>query len=70
MLEITQSEALEALQASDPTGRVKYSIVNKIPDRLGRLGIFTVNMWDGEFFESPDVMFERKNGKVKIYSEA
>ncbi|UDL16599.1 hypothetical protein SEA_ATUIN_205 [Arthrobacter phage Atuin] len=68
MLEITQSEALEALKESDPMGRIKYSIVNKTPDMLGKLGVFTVTMWDGDFFEAPDVMFERKNGKVQVYS--
>jgi hypothetical protein len=68
MLDITQGEALEALQESDPMGLLNYSIVNKTPDRLGKLGVFLVTMWDGDFFEANEVLFERRNGKVKVYS--
>jgi hypothetical protein len=71
LLDITQGEALEALNETDPLGRVKYSIVNQTPDKLTeKIGIFFVNMWEGEFFDTSEVMFERKNGKVKVYSEA
>lgn len=69
MLDITQSEALEALKETDPLGRVKYSIVNQTPDKLTeKIGVFFVTMWEGDFFDSSDVMFTRKNGKVKVYS--
>jgi hypothetical protein len=51
-------------------GLLKYSIVNDTADRLGKLGLFTVTMWDGDFFEAYDVLFERKNGKVRVYGGA
>lgn len=44
----------------------RFSIVSG-PDRLGPVAVFGVLAWIGEYVEDRDVMFYRKNGKVKVY---
>lgn len=62
---ITKSEALEALNEVRDE-QENFSIVSG-PDRLGPITVFSVLAWDGEVVEDKDVMFHRKNGKVKVY---
>lgn len=62
---ITKSEAMDALnEVRDEQER--FSIVSG-PDRLGPVAVFGVLAWIGEYVEDRDVMFYRKNGKVKVY---
>lgn len=65
---ITQSEAQEALDAiSDEF--TTFSIQGT-PDRLCNVTVYNVRVWDGEDVNWKDVMFVRKNGKVKVYESA
>lgn len=66
MLEITQSEAQQALDALED-GRTKFSIQGK-PDKLCNVVVYNVRIWDGEDVNWEDVMFIRKNGKVQVYT--
>ena len=63
---ITQGEALEALTQVSYDDRESFSIVGE-PDHLGPVSVFFVRVWNGEEVEFEDVMFYRKNGKVKVY---
>jgi hypothetical protein len=63
---ITQSEAMEALNQVRRDDRERFSIVGE-PDHLGPVTVFFVRVWDGEDVDFEDVMFYRKNGKVKVY---
>jgi hypothetical protein len=63
---ITQSEAQEALDAISD-GHTKFSVQGK-PDRLCNVAVFNVRVWDGEDVDWKDVMFVRKEGKVKVYA--
>lgn len=65
---ITKSEALEALNEVRDE-QEKFSIVGG-PDNLGPVTVFSVLAWDGEAVDDRDVMFYRKNGKVKVYEGA
>lgn len=65
---ITQGEAQEALDAISD-GHTKFSIQGN-PDRLCNVTVFNVRVWDGEDVDWQDVMFVRKNGKVKVYESA
>jgi hypothetical protein len=62
---ITQGEAQSALNEV-ATENTKFSIIGK-PDTLGPLTVFFVRIWEGEDVNFEDVMFHRKNGKVRIY---
>jgi hypothetical protein len=62
---ITQSEAQAALdEISD--GITKLSVQGG-SDRLCSVTVFNVRVWNGEEVDWKDVMFVRKNGKVRIY---
>ena len=63
---ITQSEAMEALNQVSRDDRESFSIVGE-PDHLGPVSVFFVRVWDGEDVDFQDVMFYRKDGKVKVY---
>lgn len=63
---ITQGEALEALNQVSRDDRESFSIVGN-PDHLGPVSVFFVRVWDGEDVDFKDVMFYRKDGKVKVY---
>jgi hypothetical protein len=63
---ITQSEAQEALNQVSRDDREVFSIIGE-PDHLGPVTVFFVRIWDGEAVEFEDVMFHRKDGKVKVY---
>lgn len=63
---ITQGEALEALTQVSHDDRESFSIVGE-PDHLGPVSVFFVRVWDGEDVDFQDVMFYRKDGKVKVY---
>jgi hypothetical protein len=63
---ITQGEALEALKKVSHNDRENFSIVGE-PDHLGPVSVFFVRVWDGEAVDFEDVMFYRKDGKVKVY---
>lgn len=65
MKDITQSEALEAL---NKIGRdtESFSIVGE-PDHLGPVSVFFVRVWDDQDVDWVDVMFYRKDGEVKVY---
>lgn len=62
---ITQGEAQHALNAVS-TEDTKFSIIGK-PDSLGPVTVYFVRVWEGEDVDFKDVMFYRKNGKVKVY---
>lgn len=62
---ITQGEAQAALD-SVSDGFTKFSIQGN-PDRLCNVTVFNVRVWDGEDVDWKDVMFIRKNGRVKVY---
>jgi hypothetical protein len=63
---ITQSEALKALNEA-ATDEQKFSIVGN-PDDLGPVTVYFVRVWEDEDVDFRDVMFHRKNGKVKVYA--
>lgn len=63
---ITQAEAQSALDEIAFDDRNKFSVVGN-PDRLGSVTVYDVRVWDGEYVDFRDVMFYRKNGKVKVY---
>ena len=63
---ITQGEAMEALNQVSRDDRESFSIVGE-PDHLGPVSVFFVRVWDGEDVDFKDVMFYRKDGKVKVY---
>lgn len=63
---ITQSEAMEALNQVSRDDHESFSIVGE-PDHLGPVSVFFVRVWDGEDVDFQDVMFYRKDGKVKVY---
>lgn len=63
---ITQGEAQAALDAISD-GSTKFSIQGN-PDRLCNVAVFNVRVWDGEDVDWKDVMFARKNGKVRVYA--
>lgn len=63
---ITQSEAQEALDAISD-GHKKFSVQGK-PDKLCNVAVFNVRVWDGEDVDWKDVMFVRRDGKVKVYA--
>lgn len=63
---ITQGEALEALNQVSRYDHESFSIVGN-PDHLGPVSVFFVRVWDGEDVDFKDVMFYRKDGKVKVY---
>lgn len=62
---ITQGEAQNALNDLS-TDEQKFSIIGK-PDSLGPVTVFFVRVWEGEDVDFKDVMFHKKNGKVKVY---
>ena len=62
---ITQGEALKALNEVAKEEQ-KFSIIGK-PDDLGSVTVFFVRVWEGEDVDFKDVMFHRKNGKVRVY---
>lgn len=66
---ITKSEALEALEAAEYDDRVKFSIQSD-PDYVGPVTVYFVQVWSGEEVDFRDVMFVRRNGKVKVYESA
>lgn len=63
---ITQGEAMEALEQVSRDDHESFSIVGE-PDHLGPVSVFFVRIWNGEEVEFEDVMFYRKDGKVKVY---
>lgn len=63
---ITQGEAMEALNQVSRDDHESFSIVGE-PDHLGPVSVFFVRIWDGEDVDFKDVMFYRKDGKVKVY---
>lgn len=65
---ITQTEAQSALDEVND-GLTKLSVQGN-PDQLCSVTIYNVRVWDGEDVNWQDVMFYRKNGKVKIYESA
>lgn len=62
---ITQGEAQNALNEV-ATEDTTFSIIGK-PDTLGPVTVYFVRVWEGEDVDFKDVMFYRKNGKVKVY---
>lgn len=56
-------EALEQVRRDD---HERFSIIGA-PDHLGPVSVFFVRVWDGEEVDFKDVMFYRKDGKVKVY---
>jgi hypothetical protein len=66
---ITQGEALEALKQVSHDDRESFSVIGE-PDHLGPVSVFFVRVWNGEEVEFEDVMFYRKDGKVKVYEGA
>jgi hypothetical protein len=62
---ITQAEAQLALNEI-ATDSKKFSIIGK-PDRLGAVTVYFVRIWEGEDVDFKDVMFHKRNGKVRIY---
>lgn len=63
---ITQGEAQEALNEVSTDSR-KFSIIGK-PDLLcAGVTIYFVRVWEGEDVDFQDVMFHKRNGKVRIY---
>ena len=65
---ITQREALEALNEVSRDDREKFSIVGGPDHLVDQVSVFFVRVWDGEFVDFRDVMFDRENGKVKVYN--
>lgn len=65
MPHITQAEAQSALDELAIDER-KFSVIGK-PDSLGAVTVYFVRVWDGEDVDFRDVMFYRKNGKVRVY---
>jgi hypothetical protein len=63
---ITKSEALDALEAVRYDDRVRFSIQSE-PDYVGPVAVYFVQVWDGESVDYRDVLFVRRNGKVKVY---
>lgn len=63
---ITQAEAQSALNEIS-TDYSKFSIIGR-PDSLGPVTVYFVRVWEGEDVDFKDVMFYRKNGKVKVYA--
>jgi hypothetical protein len=63
---ITKSEALEALK-NVSRGDERYSIVGEPDHLVGQVSVFFVRIWDGEDVNWDYVMFNKKNGKVKVY---
>jgi hypothetical protein len=57
---------MEALNQVSRDDRESFSIVGE-PDHLGPVSVFFVRVWDGEDVDFKDVMFYRKDGKVKVY---
>lgn len=62
---ITQGEAQNALNEVAHEEQ-KFSIIGR-PDSLGPVTVYFVRVWEGEDVDFKDVMFYRKNGKVKVY---
>lgn len=62
---ISKSEALEALKEVEFDDE-RFSIVGE-PDYLGPVTVCFVRAWKGDEVDFRDVMFYRKNGKVKVY---
>lgn len=62
---ITQGEAQNALNELS-TEEQKFSIIGN-PDSLGPVTVYFVRVWEGEDVDFKDVMFYKKNGKVKVY---
>jgi hypothetical protein len=62
---ITQAEAQSALNEISTTER-KFSIIGR-PDRLGPVTVYFVRVWEGEEVDFKDVMFHKRNGKVRVY---
>lgn len=62
---ISKSEALEALKEVEYDDE-RFSIVGE-PDNLGPVTVYFVRAWNGEDVDFRDVMFYRKDGKVKVY---
>lgn len=63
---ITQAEAQSALDEIAFDERKMFSVVGK-PDNLGAVTVYDVRVWDGDYVDFRDVMFYRKNGKVRVY---
>lgn len=64
---ITKSEAVEALNKVSRGDHERFSIVGEPDHLVGPVSVFFVRIWDGEDVDFKDVMFYRKNGKVKVY---
>lgn len=64
---ITKSEAQEALEAHYDGAYHQYSVDGE-PDVLCDVAVFPVRVWVDEFVDWEDVMFFRKDGKVKVYA--
>lgn len=62
---ITKSEALSALETKYDD-QVRFSIQSE-PDYVGPVVVYFVQVWNGEDVDYKDVLFIRKNGKVKVY---
>lgn len=62
---ITKSEALSALEAKYDD-QVRFSIQSE-PDYVGPVVVYFVQVWNGEDVDYKDILFIRKNGKVKVY---
>ena len=63
---ITKSEAQEALEAHYNDAYHTYSVDGE-PNVLCDVAVFPVRVWAGEFVDWEDVLFFRKDGKVKVY---
>lgn len=62
---VSKSEALNALNEVR-VGNEQFSIAGD-PDRVCNVTVYFVQIWDGETVDYKDVMFVRRNGKVKVY---
>lgn len=62
---ITKSEAEAALKEMEFDGE-RFSVIGE-PDHLGPVTVYFVRAWDGENVDFRDVLFVRRDGKVKVY---
>jgi hypothetical protein len=62
---VSKSEALSALN-DVRVGNEQFSIAGGA-DKVCDVTVYFVQVWDGEFVEYRDVMFIRRNGRVKVY---
>jgi hypothetical protein len=62
---VTKGEALSALNEVR-VGNEQFSIAGSA-DKVCDVTVYFVQIWDGETVEYKDVMFVRRNGRVKVY---